>query len=51
MTRTLMDTGPLVALIDRSEAQHEWAREQLAALRPPLYTCEAVIALIWVLAN
>jgi predicted nucleic acid-binding protein len=39
-----MDTGPLVALIDRSEAHHEWAREQLAALRPPLYTCEAVIA-------
>jgi predicted nucleic acid-binding protein len=39
-----MDTGPLVALIDSSEAHHGWVREQLAALRSPLYTCEAVIA-------
>jgi predicted nucleic acid-binding protein len=44
MTRILVDTGPLVALIDSSEAHHEWVREQLVALRPPLYTCEAVIA-------
>jgi predicted nucleic acid-binding protein len=44
MTRVLLDTGPLVSLIDRSDAHHEWTCMQFAALRPPLYTCEAVIA-------
>jgi predicted nucleic acid-binding protein len=42
--RLLADTGPIVALIDRSEGHHGWAREQFGALAPPLFTCEAVLA-------
>lgn len=45
MTRAaLLDTGPLVAILDRREAHHPWAVAQLAQFRRPLRTCEAVIA-------
>lgn len=44
MTTTLLDTGPLVALVDRSERAHEWTRAQFATMRPPLHTCEPVVA-------
>src|SRR5438876_291479 len=40
----LLDTGPLVALLDRRERRHEWVVEQLPRLSPPFCTCEAVIA-------
>jgi predicted nucleic acid-binding protein len=33
----------LVALLDRREQHHAWAVEQLAGLRRPLLTCEAVV--------
>jgi len=39
----IVDTGPIVALLDADEAHHEWARTRFAALRPPLLTCEAVL--------
>ena len=39
----VVDTGPLVALLDADEANHAWVTEQLEALRPPLLTCEAVL--------
>jgi predicted nucleic acid-binding protein len=39
----LVDTGPLVALINRRERHHTWAHEQFARIRPPAFTCEAVI--------
>lgn len=38
------DTGPIVALLSRNERHHEWAKARMAELRPPLITCEAVIA-------
>ena len=44
MSRILLDTGPLVSLIDRSDRHHEWVREQFDGIKPPLYTCEAVVA-------
>lgn len=44
MTRIIVDTGPLVAYFNRRDAWHAWAVAQMAALAPPLYTCEAVIA-------
>jgi predicted nucleic acid-binding protein len=44
VTKTvLVDTGPLVALINRRDRYHDWAKEQFSAIRPPLYTCEAVV--------
>ncbi len=44
MKRTLVDTGPIVALIDRSDRHHGWARDQFDAIRTALHTCDAVIA-------
>lgn len=41
---TLLDTGPLVAAINRRDAYHAWALGQLARLAPPLVTCDAVLA-------
>jgi predicted nucleic acid-binding protein len=39
----LLDTGPLVAMLDRGDKDHAWAVEQMAQFRRPLVTCEAVI--------
>lgn len=44
MTVVLADTGALVVLLDRREKFHAWAVEQIRTIRPPLVTCEAVIA-------
>ena len=43
MTRVLLDTGPLVAFLDRRDRYHTWARAQWAEIVPPLLTCEAVV--------
>ncbi len=40
----ILDTGPLVALLDRRDPLHPWATEQAKQLRPPFLTCEAVVA-------
>jgi len=40
----IIDTSPLVAFIDKSDNSHLWAVETWKKLRPPLFTCEAVIA-------
>jgi len=40
----VLDTGPLVAFIDRDDHRHEWSAAQLASLQPPFITCEAVIS-------
>jgi uncharacterized protein len=44
MNVVLADTGALVALLDRREKFHAWAVEQVRTMRPPLVTCEAVLA-------
>jgi uncharacterized protein len=40
----LIDTGAIVALLDRSERHHQPCVEALNAIAAPLVTCEAVIA-------
>ncbi|MBV9658088.1 MAG: hypothetical protein JO295_08250 [Verrucomicrobia bacterium] len=40
----LVDAGPLVALLVRTETHHAWAREQADRLAAPLHTCQAVLA-------
>ena len=40
----VVDTGPIVALLDADEAHHGWARGQFDTLAPPLLTCEAVLS-------
>ncbi len=40
----LLDTGPLVAVINRSDKFHSWTTTQWANIEPPLLTCEAVIS-------
>ncbi len=44
MQRAIVDTGPLVAFLDRSEARHAWVSDQMRQLEPPLLVCEAVLA-------
>jgi uncharacterized protein len=40
----LLDTGVIVALLDRSEAMHQACAQAIREIKSPLITCEAVIA-------
>jgi len=42
--RMILDTGPLVALINGRDKYHKWATLQWAQIDPPLLTCEAVLS-------
>lgn len=44
MRAELIDTGPLVAALNKKDKYHSWATELLASIRPPLLTCEAVVS-------
>ena len=44
MTRVIIDTGPLVALLNRRDSHHAWVREVLDTIEPPIFTCEAVVS-------
>jgi predicted nucleic acid-binding protein len=43
MRQVILDTGPLVALMDRQDRHHLWVQSQLKNLTFPLLTAEAVI--------
>jgi uncharacterized protein len=45
----IVDTGILLALIDRNDRHHTWVTERLKEIAPPLLTCEAVISESWFL--
>ncbi len=44
MRATLIDTGPIVAFLNRRDRYHRWAVESLASVTPPALTCEAVLS-------
>lgn len=39
----LLDTGPLISILNRKDAHHQWASNIMDGLTPPLMTCEAVL--------
>jgi predicted nucleic acid-binding protein len=43
MDAAIVDTGPLVAFLDRAERHHRWVAEQIEELEPPLLVCEPVL--------
>lgn len=44
MKHVIVDTGPIVALLNARDTHHAWAREVLDRIEPPLTTCEAVLS-------
>ena len=44
MKTVLLDTGPIVAYLNANDTHHAWAVAALGQLRPPLVTCEPVLA-------
>ena len=44
MTAAIVDTGPLVAFLDRGEQRHHWVAERFDELDAPLLVCEPVLA-------
>ena len=43
MNEVLVDTGPLVAYLDRGEIYHAWAVETFRGFTDPLWVCAAVL--------
>ena len=43
-TAVLVDTGPLVAMLHTHDGYHDRVVAQLATMKPPFITCEAVLA-------
>lgn len=39
----IVDTGPLVAFLDRAERYHHWVGERIEELEAPLLVCEPVL--------
>ena len=44
MRAAIVDTGPLVAFLDRAEQHHRWVAERVEELDTPLLVCEPVLA-------
>ena len=42
--QVILDTGPLVALLNARDGHHDWAVRQWSDIEPPLVTCESVVS-------
>ena len=42
--KVILDTGPLVAFINKRDKYHDWALDQWSQVAPPFLTCESVIS-------
>lgn len=42
--KVLLDTGPLVAFLNKKDRYHKWAITHFGAMSPPILTCEAVVS-------
>ncbi len=42
--RVIVDTGPLVAFLNKKDSYHEWAKIQFSLISPPFISCESVIS-------
>lgn len=42
--KVIVDTGPLVALLNKNDGAHPWVVQQLGNIQPPMITCESVLA-------
>lgn len=40
----LVDTGPLVAFLNRRDRYHDWSSEVFSGVEAPVFTCEAVVS-------
>ena len=40
----IIDTGPLIALLNGRDPHHTWAKSQIDLITDPLMTCEAVLS-------
>lgn len=40
----ILDAGPVIAALNRSDRHHRWARETLARLGPPFHSCPEAMA-------
>ena len=43
-TRILLDSGPLLAFLSKTDQHHYWATEIWGTLYDPLWTCESVLS-------
>ncbi len=42
--KVILDSGPLVAFLNKKDRYHDWAMAQFSTMSPPLLTCEAVLS-------
>lgn len=44
MNRYIIDTGPIVALLNRKDRHNAWVRNVLNVIEPPIFTAESVVS-------
>lgn len=42
--KIIIDTGPIVAFLNKNDSYHDWAKTQFSLMSPPFISCEAVIS-------